>query len=114
MGKWKNNIEKGDVKFHIDSHLNKTPVVLSKAIELLQSDHGFEVGEIKQYINKVAEKSMKLLALKDYRFPGRDEDQLFKVNYPHVDREDCSTCNVKEIEKRLYYHDNPGSMEERS
>jgi hypothetical protein len=74
---------------------------LLKAIELLQSDHDFGVGEMKQYINEVAKKSMKLQALKDYRFLGRDQDQLFKANYPHAGGEDCSTCDAKEIEKRL-------------
>src|SRR5579871_6013798 len=72
MGKWKD-----DGVFHIESHLNKPPNILLKAIELLQSDHDFGVGEMKQYIDEVATKSTKLTALKGYRFPGRDQDQLF-------------------------------------
>jgi nucleoside phosphorylase len=96
MGKWKD-----DGEFHIESHLNRPPKILLKAIELLQSDHDFGVGEMKQYIDEVAEKSTRLPALKDYRFPGRDQDQLFNANYPHAGGEDCSTCDVEEMEKRL-------------
>jgi nucleoside phosphorylase len=96
MGKWK-----GDEKFHIESHLNKPPKILLKAVELLQSDHDFGEGEMKQYIDEVAKKSTKLLALKDYQFPGRDQDQLFKANYHHTKGEDCSTCDVEGTERRL-------------
>lgn len=96
MGKWK-----GDGKFHIESHLNKPPKILLKAVELLQSDQDFGEGEMKQYIDEVAKKSTKLPALKDYQFPGRDQDQLFKANYHHVKGEDCSTCDVEGTEKRL-------------
>ena len=49
---------------------------------------------MKKYINEVAKKSMKPPALKDHRFPGRDQDQLFKANYPHAVGEDCSGCNL--------------------
>jgi nucleoside phosphorylase len=56
---------------------------------------------MKQYIDEVAAKSMKLTALKDYRFPGRDQDQLFKANYSHAGGENCSTCDIRELEKRL-------------
>jgi nucleoside phosphorylase len=74
---------------------------LLKAIELLQSDHDFGVGEMKKHIDELATKSTKLPALKDYRFPGRDQDQLFKANYPHTSGEDCLMCNVEQLEKRL-------------
>ena len=96
MGKWKH-----DRKFHIESHLNKPPKILLKAVELLQSDHDFGEGEMKQYIDEVSKKSTKLPALKDYRFPGRDQDQLFKENYHHAGGGNCSTCDVEETEKRL-------------
>lgn len=95
MGKWK------DDGFDIESHLNKPPKILLKGIELLQSDHDFEQGEMTQYIAKVAEKSSKLAALKGYRFPGRDKDQLFRPDYRHVAGEDCSTCNLEQTEKRI-------------
>lgn len=96
MGKWKN-----DGLFHIESHLNKPPRVLLKAIETLQSNHDFGQGEMKQYIDEVAMKSTKLPALKDYCFPGRDQDQLFKANYSYTSGEDCLTCDVEKLEKRL-------------
>ena len=83
MVKWKDN-----GRFDIESHLNKPPKVLLKAIELLQSDHDFGEGEMKQYIDEVVKKSAKLLALKGYRFPDRHKDQLFKANYHHVSGED--------------------------
>lgn len=92
---------KDDGKFDIDSHLNKPPSILLKAVERLQSDHAFERGEMLQYISEVAEKSRKLSALKEYRFPGRDKDQLFRRDSEHVRGEDCSSCDYKKTEKRL-------------
>jgi nucleoside phosphorylase len=96
MGKWKD-----DGEFRIESHLNKPPKVLSKAIELLQSDHDFREGSIKHYIDEVAIKSTKLPALKDYRFPGRDQDQLFRPDYRHAGGENCSACDATQVEKQL-------------
>src|SRR4029077_1842123 len=71
IGKWK------DDEFHTEPHSNKPLMILSEAIELLQSDHDFGEGKIPQYLEKVAIKSTKLPALRDYRFPGRDQDRLF-------------------------------------
>jgi nucleoside phosphorylase len=96
MGKWKS-----DGEFHIESHLNKPPKILLKAVELLQSDHDFEEGEIKQYIEDVAVMSTKLPALKQYRFPGRTQDQLFKASYRHIAGDDCRNCEVEQAEERL-------------
>ncbi|KAH6877111.1 ankyrin repeat-containing domain protein, partial [Thelonectria olida] len=96
MGKWKD-----DGEFRIDSHLSKPPKILSKAIELLQSHHDFGDGEMTHYIKEVAAKSTKLRALRDYRFPGRDQDQLFRAGYPHVGDDDCSICDATQLEKRL-------------
>lgn len=96
MGKWKN-----DGEFRIESHLNKPPKILSKAIELLQSDYDLGKGKIKQYIDEVAIKSTKLPGLKDCRFPGRDQDQLFRPDYRHAGGEDCSACDATQVEKRL-------------
>lgn len=95
MGKW------NDGEFRIESHLNKPPMILLKAIKLLQSDHDFGEGELKQYIDQVARKSVTLPALKDYRFPGRHYDQLFKTDYSHTSGENCSTCDVGQMERRL-------------
>ncbi|KAH7190174.1 hypothetical protein DER44DRAFT_903943 [Fusarium oxysporum] len=96
MGKWKN-----DNEFRIESHLNKPPKILSKATELLQSHHDFGEGKMTHYINEVAVKSTNLRALRDYRFQGRDQDQLFRPDYPHAGGEDCSTCDATQVEKRL-------------
>lgn len=96
MGKWKDSGE-----FNVLSHLNKPPAILSKAIELLQSDHDFGEGKMKQYIDEVAIKSMKLPPLRDYRFPGRDQDQLFKPYYRHAGGDDCSACDRKQVQERL-------------
>lgn len=97
MGKWK-----ADGEFHIQSNLNKPPKVLLKAVELLQSDQDFGEREMKQYIDEVVKRSTKLPALKGYRFPCSEQDQLFKANYRHASGEDCSSCNAEETEKRLY------------
>ena len=96
MGKWKN-----DGEFSVESHLNKPPEMLLKAVQLLQSDHDFGQGEMNQYIQQVAAKSSNLKALKEYRFPGRGRDQLFKASYQHAEGEDCSSCTSGMTEKRL-------------
>ncbi|KAK8926985.1 Ankyrin-1 [Metarhizium anisopliae] len=75
--------------------------VLSTAVQLLQSDHDFGEGKMTQYIAEVALMSTKKNALRDYRFPGGDKDQLFRSDYPHSGAENCSTCDATQVEKRL-------------
>ncbi|KAK6529961.1 hypothetical protein TWF281_009111 [Arthrobotrys megalospora] len=87
--------------FEISSHMNKPPKILLKALELLQSDHDFAEGQINEYIEDVARRSMKLPALRKYRFPGRDSDQLFRSEYAHVGGDDCSGCDKAEMEDRI-------------
>lgn len=96
MGKWKD-----DKEFSIASHLNKPPKILSKSIELLQSEHDFNEGQMSNYIQQVAIKAAKLRGLKEYRFPGRDKDQLFNSAYHHVTGADCSACDLTQLEQRL-------------
>lgn len=102
MGKCKNN------EFSIESHLNKPPTVLSTAVQLLQSDHDFGEGKMTQYIAEVGLMLTKKNTFREYRFPGRDEDQLFSSDYPHSGAENCSTCDATQVEKRLNREsDNP-------
>jgi nucleoside phosphorylase len=93
MGKWRN-----DRKFDIMSHLDKPPMILLKAVQLLQSDHKSGEGKTNQYIRDVTVKSS---APKTYQFPGQDRDQLFKASYGHIAGYDCSACNATMTEKRL-------------
>ncbi|KAK4085610.1 uncharacterized protein Triagg1_600 [Trichoderma aggressivum f. europaeum] len=102
-GKWKK-----DGEFSIESHLNKPPKVLSKAIELLQSEHDFGEGHMSHYIQQVALKAAKLRGLRQYRFPGRDKDQLFSATYHHESEANCSACDPAQLEERLSrYSDDP-------
>lgn len=103
MGKWKD-----DKSFHIESHLNRPPGILLKAIKQLRSDHRFNVGKMQQYLDEVVKKLEDLSDLEDCRFPGREHDLLFKADYQHVAGEDCRNCDVKRIENRLIrVSDNP-------
>ncbi|KAL6695143.1 ankyrin repeat protein [Trichoderma pleuroticola] len=95
------DVVKNDAEFSIESHLNKPPKVLSKAIELLQSEHDFGEGHMLHYIHQVALKAAKLRGLRQYRFPGRDKDQLFNPNYPHASESDCSACDPAQLVERL-------------
>ncbi|KAL6888004.1 hypothetical protein GGI43DRAFT_430957 [Trichoderma evansii] len=95
MGKWKD-----DKEFSIASHLNKPPKILSKSIELLQSEHDFNEGQMSNYIQQVAIKAAKLRGFKEYRFPGRDKDYLFNSAYHHVTGADCSACDLAQLEIR--------------
>ncbi|KAK6525239.1 hypothetical protein TWF694_005385 [Orbilia ellipsospora] len=96
MGKRKNN-----GKFDIDSYLNKPPKILLKAIELLQSDQDFGQGEMNEYIADVAKKSSRLPALRKYKFPGRETDELFQSDYEHASGDDCDDCDKSRLEKRV-------------
>lgn len=96
MGKWKD-----DREFSTESHLSKPPRVLLKGIELLQSEHDFGEGQMSYYIQQVALKATKLRGLKQYRFPGRDKDQLFSPAYRHTTEADCSACDHTQVEQRL-------------
>ncbi|EHK44804.1 hypothetical protein TRIATDRAFT_178036, partial [Trichoderma atroviride IMI 206040] len=96
MGKWKN-----DEEFSIESHLNKPPGVLLKAVKLLQSNHDLGRGKMSQYIQEAARASSEQKALKAYQFPGRGQDRLFKTGYQHAGGESCSGCSVEMTEKRL-------------
>ncbi|KAL2841282.1 hypothetical protein BJY01DRAFT_236447 [Aspergillus pseudoustus] len=95
MGRWTNNAE-----FQIESHLNKPPTVLSTAIMRLQSDHDLENDRMNQYIQDVASNRPRRRA---YRFPGRDQDRLFRADYRHhADAEgDCSMCDAEQAVERL-------------
>ncbi|KAF3934240.1 Ankyrin-1 [Dactylellina cionopaga] len=93
--------QKDDGRFDIDSHLNKPPKILLKAIEILQSDHDFGEGNMNDYIEDVAKRSLKLPALRKYRFPGRDTDQLFRASYCHIAGEDCAACDHAQVENRV-------------
>jgi hypothetical protein len=64
-GKWKD----GDA-FKIRSHLNRPPRILLDAMQLLQSDHDFEEGKLKEYVDSVRERSLRQKALKSYVFLG--------------------------------------------
>ncbi|RYO83493.1 hypothetical protein DL762_006084 [Monosporascus cannonballus] len=97
MGKWGN-----DQDFSIESHLNKPPGILLKAMQLLRSDHDFGEGEMNQYIQQVTVKASKRTQFREYLFPGRDQDQLFKANRQHSGEDDCSDCRATGLtEKRL-------------
>ena len=61
IGKWKDD-DKSEVKFHTESHLNNPPRDFAEGNQTTAIGPGFEVGEMKQYINEVANKSIKLLA----------------------------------------------------
>ncbi|PLB51310.1 purine and uridine phosphorylase [Aspergillus steynii IBT 23096] len=84
------------------SHFDKPPAHILKAVKLLRSDHDFEVGQMVTCIEEVSERVSNMPVLKDYQFPGREHDQLFKANYPHgPGEEDCSSCDPAQTERRL-------------
>lgn len=94
MGKWED-----EVKFTIKSHLNKPPQVLLKAMKRLQLDHGFGKGKMWTDIDEVVR--LDVPALEDAGYPGSEQDQLFKSHYLHAVGENCSSCDMAQIEKRI-------------
>ncbi|KAH8125152.1 ankyrin repeat protein [Trichoderma asperelloides] len=51
--------------------------------------------------DQVALKASKIRGLKQYKFPGRDKDQLFISGYTHATASDCSACDPTQAEERL-------------
>jgi hypothetical protein len=96
MGKWLN-----DDEFYQLSHLNKPPTILLNAEMLLQSDHDFGRAEMNNFVQCASEKLARTNRLREYRFPGRNQDCLFNKDYPHVRGETCSSCNMQRTEKRI-------------
>ncbi|KAK2787267.1 hypothetical protein FQN51_003427 [Onygenales sp. PD_10] len=91
-----------DDEFSIESHLNKPPDKLRSAVKMLRSDHVRGDGQMDRYINNVAVKVASRRKLKNYKFPGRAQDRLFKANHRHVGGSNCSACCVDGMtEKRL-------------
>ncbi|PKK46082.1 hypothetical protein CI102_9235 [Trichoderma harzianum] len=78
--------------------LNKPPPVLLKAIRRLQLDHGFGKGKMWTDIDQVV--NLGVPALEDAGYPGVEHDRLFKFEYKHSSGEDCSSCDVTQIENR--------------
>ncbi|KAK6518255.1 hypothetical protein TWF506_005415 [Arthrobotrys conoides] len=92
-----------DGEFNIKSTLNKPPDLLVKSVRLLKSDQSFGRGEMNRYIQRTIaiNKAIGQPHIDDCKYPGQDQDRLFKAGYQHVGGDDCSKCNVKMIERRL-------------
>ncbi|OJJ40823.1 hypothetical protein ASPWEDRAFT_235243 [Aspergillus wentii DTO 134E9] len=95
MGKWK------DDQIKIESHLNKPPGILLKAMKKLRADHRFKKGKMQEYIRDFAEIAKDLPELAGCQFPGRESDLLFEAGYAHLPGTDCSNCDAEHIMKRL-------------
>lgn len=74
------------------------PYVLLKAIRRLNLDHGFGKGKMWADIDQVV--NLGVPALEDAGYPGVERDQLFKPDYQHSAGENCSSCDVTQIENR--------------
>ncbi|KAJ4855767.1 hypothetical protein T069G_09135 [Trichoderma breve] len=77
------------------------PQLLLKATRRLQLDHDFGKGKMWTDIDQVV--SLGVPALEDAGYPGVERDQLFKLDYKHSAGEDCSSCDVTQIEERRPY-----------
>ncbi|KAL4876022.1 purine and uridine phosphorylase [Aspergillus karnatakaensis] len=90
-----------DGTFIVESHLNKPPAILRRALDRLQSDHDFGEGEMMEYIKRIEHEVAQCTTLRDYRFPGKHRDLLFKPDYPHAGGENCSACDARQLYARL-------------
>lgn len=87
--------------FTIKSHLNKPPEILLKAIKLLGTDHDTGPGEWLKCLDEGMKKSQDSpLRKTDFRFPGREQDMLFKAEYLHVGGNNCGNCDKEQFEPR--------------
>lgn len=83
------------------SHLNKPPGQVLKAVKMLQSDQDFGNDQMPRYLEEVSGKVASVPGLREYQFPGREHDRLFRADYTHVRGDDCSYCDLAETESRL-------------
>lgn len=90
-----------DRQFRVQSHLNKPPGILLKAMKQLRSDHRFKKGKFLEYIREVTEKIKDLPELGPFQFPGREQDLLYKADYGHAGGKDCRKYDPQQIENRL-------------
>ncbi|KAL5093224.1 hypothetical protein Trisim1_011029 [Trichoderma cf. simile WF8] len=88
----------GEPSYKIKPGLNKPPLVLLKAINRLQLDHGFGKGKMWTDIDQVV--NLGVPALEDAGYPGVEHDRLFNFEYQHSSGEDCSSCDVTQIANR--------------
>ncbi|GLA12007.1 hypothetical protein AnigIFM62618_007140 [Aspergillus niger] len=93
-GRWK------DDGFEIRSHMNQPPKLLLAAMKLLQSDHDIGRGKMTDYIEDIRQKSTALRSW-GFRSPGRKLDRLYKPDFPHRGKKDCTDCGFEGLEKRL-------------
>ncbi|KAK6329826.1 hypothetical protein TWF730_006122 [Orbilia blumenaviensis] len=100
MGKWEST--PNHEEFRVISHLNQAPEKLAKSIKRLQVEHDFGEGKMVQYIGDAIKKAGEIGALSsDYKFPGYDNDILFRADYQHPGGSDCSRCDITMTERRL-------------
>jgi nucleoside phosphorylase len=77
--------------------LNKPPTALLTAIGHLDATHTLRGSRIPEYLAQMLDKYPRLAAT--YVYQGRDNDRLFKADYPHQDERDrsCKKCRRKGI-----------------
>ena len=96
LGKWKDNNE-----FLIESHMNKPPGMLLKAMKRAKGDHRFNKSKMLEYLQDAMETLRDLPEVEGFEFPGRQHDYLFNAAYAHVDGEDCENCDMQRTENRI-------------
>ncbi|KAJ5935902.1 hypothetical protein N7454_005200 [Penicillium verhagenii] len=96
MGKMKDNNE-----FLIQSHMNKPPAILLKALKQVKSDHRFKKSKMQVYMLEVMDRMKDLPEFEDFEFPGRQQDLLFNADYPHAKGEDCQNCDIQQSQSRV-------------
>ncbi|KAJ5936943.1 hypothetical protein N7466_003393 [Penicillium verhagenii] len=96
MGKMKD-----DNEFLIQSHMNKPPAILLKALKQVKSDHRFKKSKMQDYVLEVMDKMKDLPEFEDFEFPGRRQDLLFKADYRHAKGEDCQNCDIQQTQSRV-------------
>ncbi|KAH0522792.1 hypothetical protein TsFJ059_006583 [Trichoderma semiorbis] len=89
----------GEPNITVKTRTCHPPNVLIKAIRHLDLDHGFGKGKMWADIDHVV--NLGVPALEDAGYPGVEHDQLFNPNYQHSAGEDCSSCDVAQIENRV-------------
>lgn len=76
--------------------LDKPPRPLLNAVQALRATHIRKDSEVAKHLDTMWRNNPKMA--KTSKFPGREQDNLFKAEYSHPFGDDCAKCDPSELE----------------
>ena len=95
-------LEKGDV-FQRTGMLNKPPLVLLHALQSMKAKHFKEDNKLSESLLMMFKSNPSMA--ETFRYPGAEQDQLFKATYNHEGDDICIKCDTKKVVARPTHKD---------